>query len=101
MHLRNEQCGAHAQDNIQRAVHRSPIVEYPPVKTDIPNATLNHVVSPQTSKEGEPQQLSSPRQGAKALERALRMCTEKRPISLSSSATRGVYLARFYLKPKA
>ena len=35
--------------------------------------------SPQTSKEGEPQQLSSPRQGAKALERALRMCSEKRP----------------------
>ena len=35
--------------------------------------------SPQTSKEGKPQQLSSPRRGAKALERALRMYSEKRP----------------------
>ncbi len=58
----------------------------------------NHV-SPQTSKEGEPQQLSSPRQGAKALERALRMCSEKRPISLSSSATGVMRVACFTINP--
>jgi len=41
---------------------------------------------PQTSKEGWLHQLSSPGERAKALQRALRMVSEKRPETVSSLA---------------